>query len=140
MQSYGYKYLIFSIKNEGLSCLNSHMNSFKVQRHYFLCMKVKEERLGGSLRHDDTPQGKNKIKQKIKQPWQSLEQAKHWVSNYFWIVYPVPHCATGLQDLPGRQLTYLIVANIQYFQFPAVTHPLRQVFQVISMNKEHQEV
>lgn len=33
-----------------------------VQRHVFLCMKVKEERLGGSLRHDNTPQGKNKIK------------------------------------------------------------------------------
>jgi len=29
MQSYGCKCLIFNVKNEGLSCLNSHMNSFK---------------------------------------------------------------------------------------------------------------
>lgn len=84
-------------------------------------------------------QGKNKIKQKIKQAWQSLEQAKHWISNYFWIVYPIPYCAIGLRDSPGRQLTYLIVADIQHFQFPAVTYPLRQAFQVISMNKEHKE-
>lgn len=89
--------------------------------------------------HDDTPQDKNKIKQK-KFAWQSLEQTKHWISNYFWTAYFVPRSAAGLQDSPGRQLTYPIVANIQHFQFFAVTYPLRQVFQMISVNKQHNEV
>lgn len=57
-----------------------------VQRHCFLCMKVKEERLGGSLRHDDTPQGKNKIKQKIKRAWQSPKPF-YGSMNFFFFAY-----------------------------------------------------